>query len=81
LVDSGLCCIDTFHVNKAWSKMLGEGHFATIIEHCQARLAKALNDAKERKPPLIAFNPIANAKKPKVLKKEIRPLSSEQAWE
>ena len=45
--------------------MLGEGHFATIIEHCQARLAKALNDAIGRN--LIHSNPCQFVTKPRVV--------------
>lgn len=65
-------------VNKAWSTMFREGHSATLVEHCHARLAKALNDAIRRN--LIHSNPCQFVTKPRVVTQEIRPLSDEREW-
>ena len=64
------------HINKAWGRMLKEGHSATLIEHCHLRLSKALHDARERK--LIANNPMQFINKPRVEAKEMNPLSLEE---
>ena len=71
--------LSTDQINRAWGRMLKEGHSATLIAHCHLRLSKALNHAQKRK--LISNNPMQFVAKPRVEDPEIRPLSSEQEWD
>jgi len=64
------------HINRAWSRMLKEGHSATLVQHCHLRLSKALHDAEDRK--LIANNPMQFVAKLRVEAKEVNPLSLEE---
>jgi len=59
-------------ITKTWATMIQQGHSATVVNHCQRRLSKALNDAVRRN--LIFRNPCALVTTPKIQKKEITVL-------
>ena len=42
-------------ITRTWDVMIKEGHSATVVNHCQRRLSRSLNDAVKRN--LIPRNP------------------------
>ena len=63
-------------ITQTWDAMVKEGHSGSVIEHCQARLSKALNDAVKRN--LIHRNPCQFATTPKVQQREMKVLDLNQ---
>jgi integrase len=63
-------------ITRTWNSMIKEGHSATVVNHCQRRLSKALNDAVRRN--LIHRNPCAFVTTPRIQKKEINPLGPDE---
>ena len=63
-------------ITRTWNTMLKQGHSPTVINHCQRRLSKALNDAIRRS--LIDRNPCEHATVPKIQEEEVRPFSNDQ---
>ena len=63
-------------ITRTWDAMIKEGHSATVVNHCQRRLSRSLNDAVKRN--LIPRNPCGFVTTPKIEKKEIMPLDDEE---
>ena len=59
-------------ISRTWDSMIKKGHSATVVNHCQRRLSRALTDAVKRS--LISRNPCRFVTPPKIEKKEILPL-------
>jgi integrase len=63
-------------ITRTWDAMIKDGHSATVVNHCQRRLSRSLNDAVRRN--LISRNPCGFVTTPKIEKKEIMPLDDNE---